>query len=357
MFPIAERMRSTLDFLREFCYPSDRSKIRRDPYWSARVQEEYNRMQNGMPKIDAISVEGHIEPIIEDSEEFVLIDIGSGFGKRFPLPLAKRTPKARIYIVDKLEADTIDEFLKLEKQINPDYKLFEMHTKPDKPENWMNSLLANNGYRNVVYIQKDMNPREPANLPELRYTTRGRRVFITGLKNPRLLSIATANEAIYQAAESCFITPSALELLTAEEAMMFFRGFTEEFAGENEIKKLFEMVHDENLRANVDEYGKTGFYPVSGTKTEKFDYNNDLERMIGISLKQIFALAIASKISPAFDLDVKLVNQNGFLSYNQPDHLIVARRGQPVKTSPHLRQEEFWWMSEGERRAWGIDHY
>ena len=343
MVSIDEKISQTVKFLRDYCgirTPSEADEFRRDaPLFSQKpssgtIEADYENLQKGLSVIEHGEIENYLDGLIEDSEDCVVIDIGSHFGIPYPLKASRRKPKTRFILVDRLTKERIHDRLKMEREtILPEYKIFENQAPEDDPTNWMNSLLAENGYENVRYLGKELAPNSV--LDEVGYSLAGKRIMVTGIKNPHLLSLATANIALHYNAEHCIITPSALELLKPEESGSFFKDFAGRFMTSEELKRFLNQAYDSRVRRTADENSNQRI-------PEKFDYEDGRQMKKAIVLKQMFALALTHKLSDRFDADLKLINHDGITqcSYNQPDHLIEGRKRKPVSREPRDQTEQ-----------------
>ncbi len=281
-----------------------------------RLQDDYRKMQS-FGVTTRTSVEREIFDLVQDSEEFVLIDIGSGH-RSYARRVSRERPNARVYLVDRLTGDQIKQELEFDIMHGKNNINFFKKTVPQQePEAWMNALLEANGYR-AKYIHRNMDHTKTPNIPELQRVANGRRVVVTGFRNPIMLPLATINEAISLSVERCYITHSALEQINPDEMFSLLSVFSY-MLSHDEMKKIANLIHDP--------------YSRTGNIGRKYDYSRVGHKEIGLSLKQIAILAFAERFV-SMPVDISLLDHRPDFEYNQPDHIISGHSAKRVAIDP-----------------------
>ncbi|MCK4589365.1 MAG: hypothetical protein KAT77_02910 [Nanoarchaeota archaeon] len=292
----------------------------------ALYERHYHHVQKGLSKI--AFYEFHKLPLkeIPDSEECVLIDIGSGMGRQKTRPVAKAKPNLRVYMIDRLERKKIEEPYNFKPGVSPEFAGEEFKVRvpiSDNIEETVNTLLEANGYKNLIYIHRDLKylEGEGTNLPELSQVTVGRRVFFTGYQNPDGLGNITIEEAIFHEAEKIYFNNTGLEKIRPDaNRFKLMKNYLQEDLNEEEIKRVIELMYDP--RALVDARGP-----------KKYDYKIPAQKQFAIVLKQLFALAQLDFLQKnGFETELFLVeweregrHYSGD-NYNEEDHNIIASR-------------------------------
>ncbi len=282
----------------------------------------YRTVQCGMGTIYELDFEKMPLSRIPNSEEFVLVDIGSAFGRRTSRRLAKEKPNVKVYMIDKLDDWFMERFRGMECHASrPDVAGYELKAiiEPYEPlEQWANETFRRNWYDNVVFIHRELKPLTDGqtNLGDIENYLRTRRAVFTGFKNPAGLGNITAAEAARHNAEMLLYNNSSLENIPPDSpkwsAMRRFLGDSMSTA---EIGKTISLVWD----------------PFYDTNSEKRKYDcckDEGQRMFTIALRQLFVLAQADFLqSHGMNPELHLNDhQSGHPDYNQPAHNIVARR-------------------------------
>lgn len=320
MGTIYERAEATADFLRSQYF---KPKTGSHPEPLGQISDDlvgYERLKCGSI-VDADSIWTYINSSIPDSEECVVIDVGSGIDRQM-LRIARQKPKTKFYLVDSLSKRDIEIEMESGWGLDGDSDFHDIPYLRD-PENWMNNLLRANSY-NAIYINQKLDPLNPnSNLNQLNYLTKDKTVAVFGLKNPGTLSLATINIANHHRADKCIITPSALELPAPEEMRPLIDGFLERFMTSGEIKKTLDLLHDSASRKEDDLY-KTSGKVLNPKRQEKYLYEIEEQKYLAVALKQLVAMALAYRLDWRLHPTIVLMSYSSITtaSYNRPDHLI-----------------------------------
>lgn len=339
---LTNRIEGTLDFLRTYCKLDEpiAKIVFEDPYYveafihplakvyphyrddpffympahnGDNVLNKYNAVQEGLAEKTEKEFFEMVAEEIPDSEEYVVVDIGSHLGINFTLPLSRKKPNLRIYMVDCFDRKGLEDETNYVPKI--DGKPLKKVPFSNDVGETVNLLLDENNYQNIKFVHKKLSVHVPerTDLPELEKILRTRKVVFLGKRNPALLSFATIFEGIYHDAIGIHYSPSALER-TQKSAIhsSFIRNLFS--LSDIEYKKYVELL--------LDPEGDL----VNGKF--KFDYNKKPQKRIGIMLKQLFVLVeINLLMNYGYDANLFLRNTSRIKSfYNNPDHLVMARR-------------------------------
>ena len=236
---------------------------------------------------------------VSDSDEFVLIDIGSHLGTRITLPFARARPKVRIYLVDTLTRDDIVG--------DRAYAMFSVRTpvSSDDIEGSVNRLLEENRYHNVRYVQKKLRFSSSLDLG-IEDEVKGKRIILTGFKNPRGLGNLTIEEAIRLEAERVYLNNSSLENIVPESKHFdWIRKYLSEYASKEEIDWLIGLFKDGEV---------------------KYNYKHGSKREFAVALKLLFVLAQKAKLEEnGFEVRVLLnIKKKRNNHFNQPDFNLIG---------------------------------
>lgn len=257
---------------------------------------------------------------IPDSEEYIVIDIGSSLARRTTRPIARKKPNVEFVLVDKIGRDKIeseDEYEWYENQGENEELRVRVPFRISEEET-INELLRANGYHNLTYYHKELIllPEGISNFEgELRNRLQRKRVIVSGYKSPVGLGNITLNEALFYRAERILLENNAMEKIPPNSKHFNrMREFLDGHLSGQEIEKVISLIHDP--------YYKTREYPNS-----KYRYEVPGQKMYAAVLKQLFNLT---------QLDI-LAN-NGYVSelyafefrgpgnYNQSDQAFQAYR-------------------------------
>ncbi len=285
----------------------------------SRIIDEYRSLQDGIVRVSPDTIYEPVSDTIQPSRaaDFIVFDIGSGLRSPYVFNLLKERPGVEVVKVDKLSRDDITGELEFEDEIIDRSKVVfhtQVNNRPeDSAENWVNRLLEANVYRAVNYAHVELSPRGKSRVPQYGYKARGKRVIVTGIKNPGLLALSTVDIANHYNADLCLITPSKLEGLTEEEMDYLLGSFGDRYLTRSGRKQFKALLQDP-------EKEKRG--------VEKFDFRNEVDRSIGIALKQVAVLALANRLVDSnFNVELGLIDYRSYnnrTSYNDPSHVIVG---------------------------------
>ncbi|MBT4541239.1 hypothetical protein HOC35_07035 [Candidatus Woesearchaeota archaeon] len=255
---------------------------------------------------------------IPDSEEFVLIDIGSHLGRRLTRPFAKKKPHVNVIMIDHLTTEEIERDTNYKAFPRNDIAGEEFYRKVEITndiEDTVNRLMDNNGYRNVKYIQKLLTYDDfSLDIDEI---TRTRKVFVTGFRNPRGLGNITTMVGINNNAEAIYLNNSALEKMDPNSRYLeLMKGYLIDLGmSENEVGNVVKLMHDPKHSIRTD-------------ATEKYNHKHEGERMFSSALRLLFVLSQAQLLEKAgYSIDIKENKMNlGYPNYNQPSHSLTAMK-------------------------------
>ena len=254
---------------------------------------------------------------IPDSEEYVLIDIGSKLGRRVTRPFAKQKPHVRVYMVDCLPKEKITDsdnfFVFPRNDIAGEELKVKVHVTDDL-EDSVNRLMQANGYQNITYIQKWVTETDyDLGIDDIAKT---RRVIVTGFLNPSGLGNTTTSVGIQYSAETIYFNNSALEFIdsTSERYRLMRTYLRNSGVSDPETDKLISLIFDP--KHSERELGS------------KYDKKDEGQRNFGNALKFLFVLAqvdLLEKSGYAIELFENKV-KFGYQNYNQPSHHVVAKK-------------------------------
>jgi hypothetical protein len=236
---------------------------------------------------------------IPDSDEYVLVDIGSHLGTRITLPFSRAKPKVQVYMVDCLTRKNIVS--------DRAYDIFSVRTpiSEEDIEGSVNRLLQENGYENVRYIQKKLRFGSSLDLG-VEDEIKGKRIVLTGFKNPKGLGNLTIEEAVRLEASRVYLNNSALENII------------------NPKSKHFDWMK-EYLSAHLSPFEIWKFIGLMGYGGRRYDYKDEGMRNFALALKLLFVLAQKDKLEKA-GYKVKIMRnvKNRDNHFNKPDYNLVA---------------------------------
>jgi hypothetical protein len=253
---------------------------------------------------------------LPDSDEYVLIDVGSELGRRVTLPFARAKPHVHVVMIDHLKRA----FLELPEHHGsaPDHpgarEAFSVRAAiTDDVQRSVNNHLSANGYFNVRYIQKKLSYEDHAlGIDKLLQT---RRVVVTGFKNPGGLGNITVALACAVDAEQVYVTNSALEHINpGSEHFALLRAYLSKYLSDDKLTKICQLMHDNNTFLDAG---------------EKYDYREDGEYYFSSVLKLLFALPQAAQLRQTGLISdvIRLRPNHGYREdYNRPGHGIIASR-------------------------------
>ncbi len=272
-----------------------------------------------LPSIDEGGLARLAQRELPDSAEYAVIDIGSGFARDTTRPLAAAKPSVRVYMVDRIEREWLDQ----------DWQYIELKYPGAGPPlrtrvpfsrdiaTTVNILFRVNGYTNITYVHKCLTPEDST--LGIEDELAGKRVVVTGYKNPKGLGNLTAALAIKLRAEALYLNNSALEKLPKDapafgpmRSLLRDRGLSAA-----EADGVCARISDPRFRPDRPDY-----WP----KPEKYEYSDPAQRQFGETLKLPFVLVQAQHLERNGYAVTVLQEPGERRSYNGPDHHLVARR-------------------------------
>ena len=257
---------------------------------------------------------------LPDSEEFVVVDVGSALGRQNTRVAARKRPNVRFYMVDKLGDWFMSRYKEMEKSY-PNMGINEPLQGLGEPdtgdlEGWVNRALQRNGYKNVTFLRREMKPMNGGtNLADIAPVLDTRRVIFTGYHNPVGLGNVTVAEAIRHRAERLFLNNSAMERIApGSEHWLPMKRYLSSDLRPAELDKLIGLIYDPDSDIDKEVY--------------RYDSNNKSQKMFMSVLKQPFALAQVDTLQKA-GMDVAMVVTAGpdeYITLNSPSQHIAARR-------------------------------
>ena len=251
---------------------------------------------------------------IPDSDEYVLIDVGSGLGRKNTRPFARERPHVRVFMVDSLTKEKVENSNNF--KAYPKNDLVGEEFKVRVPitgdvGNSVNELLEANGYPNITYIQKRLS-QHSLDLG-IEKVLESRRVVVTGYKNPIGLGNTTARLAVQTQAEMVYFNNSAVELIEpGSEHYGLLRAFLSPQMKREEIEKVVSLLYDPRDKKRKSDWD------------ERYDYDVEGERLFASALKLLFALA-QKDLLESNGYNVEIYQDNPRV-YNGPDHHIAAKK-------------------------------
>ncbi|RLI98112.1 MAG: hypothetical protein DRO99_01530 [Candidatus Aenigmatarchaeota archaeon] len=281
--------------------------------------DAYRSMQQGVQEIHNDVFESMLAECVPDSEEYVVIDIGSHLGRRVTLPFARKRPNVRVYMFDKLKPEDVDAGYNYRDSSDVGWEYFRTRVSPrDDVRSWVNELLDANGFGNVTYVHGELEWRNVgSNLDGISRVLASRRLVFTGYKNPKGLGNVTIAEATKHGAERLFLNNTALEKLPPDSPRWdMMRSFLEGDMSEAEIEAVIGRIWDP----------RHGSIPRNDVG--KYDYREPGQRMFATALKQLFILSQVDFLqNNGMDASLWIDRlPKGYGGYNSQDHDISAVR-------------------------------
>ncbi len=277
-------------------------------------KNEFNSIMGGIQKRTEKELRKMPLGDVQDSSEFVLIDTGSGpyLGRRTTRPFARLRPNVKVYMIDDLAPENLMDRENYKRYPRNDLAGEELSVRimpSGNVEDDANRLLEANGYHNVRYIQRRLiDPKGGTNLGDIESDIKGKRIVITGFRNPKELGTITLLEGIYHGAERIYMNNTAVERIQPDsggfDALKSYLNFD---LTDGEMKKLISLV-------NGNPRDKSGNY--------RYDTN---ERCFAVALKQLFSLSQA-EILENNGYDPGMAFDPSSHVYNQADQNFAAIR-------------------------------
>lgn len=250
---------------------------------------------------------------IPDSEEYMLIDVGSHLGRRVTRPFARSHPHVQVVMVDCLKRDdVIDDFNYQRFNHSHDAPLELKVAITDDIASSVNALLQANGYANVRYVNKQLTPADYD--IGIRSLTRSRRVVVTGFRNPKGLGAVTAAIAVREGAEKLYLNQSGIECIPPSSPSFDpLKKYLAPYFAPEEVAKIIALIHDPQHTDTL--------------HAEKYDRTDEGRRLFSAVLRLLFVLP-----------QKKMLEQNGYATtlfqearlgdvpYNQPAYHLRAYR-------------------------------
>ncbi len=248
---------------------------------------------------------------IPDSEEYVLIDVGSHLGGRVTRPFARSHPHVPVVMVDCLtRADVVDNFNYQRFTYAPDPPFDLKVAVTNDIASSVNALLQANGYTNVRYVHKQITLADyDLGIPSL---TRSRRVVVTGFRNPKGLGAVTAALAVREGAEKLYLNQSGIECVPPSSPSFGpLKKYLASYFAPEEVAKIIALIHDPQHTDTL--------------HAEKYDRTDEGRRLFSAVLRLLFVLP-----------QKKMLEQNGYTAtlfqearladvpYNQPAYHLHA---------------------------------
>ena len=301
MVSVTELGERTVGYLRKHVFSDGKEDyVQRNGVLVPSRLVDFGTTQEGLSTVDRSWVRDRVLNWVRNSEEYVVIDIAAGFGSGYEAELAKRFPKVQVFITDAFGEGGMEASRKQTSKFPKDMVFSTIPNIPD-PEQRMNAMLQENGYRNIRYIDRELIHGvngTGTQFPELEEITKCRHVIVTGICNPQDIALVTAREAAYHGAEQCYIVPTGLEYLDPSNAAEFFHGTNGMLSDEERIR-LFALN-----TANL------------------FTESEEQTRVV---LKQAFMIGLAQRLTPYFSPTIYRY-ENPRNSYNEPDHLVAGKQ-------------------------------
>ncbi|MBT3406855.1 hypothetical protein HN419_06895 [Candidatus Woesearchaeota archaeon] len=294
------------------------------PFWQLVDVDTHTQNFNATDSdLDRTDYEATMEDLINrvpDSEDTVIIDIGSHYGNIGGGYLAKEKPNSKVILVSKSEPDIIKVFPKYLFWVPPGTKpdrfrlLFdrgqEIVSNEADMETRVRKLYEANGINNIRFHEHalDLKDADRAKVPEFLKQYRGKRVYIFTHRIPRDIPFMVGNLYNAMHAQEAIISPTA-------------QGRTEPSSFSWEVIQKNMGLSDEQLTGLM-----LSTLDPNGGETERYQYDNagkyEGQKRVGVMIKLGMALALAKEIDGQVYRNTELKT----LGWNQMDHYIKARR-------------------------------
>jgi hypothetical protein len=257
---------------------------------------------------------------IPDSEQSVVIEMGSHYGINLGGTIAAFRPKAKVILIDKGWEDRpeacfdfmFEEFPAESREYFGNVLRFTKESPQDRSfenepnlERRVNKLYHSNDIHNIEFRQVELTP---GNINSVLGDVRGKNVYIVGQRVPGKLIFTTIKAYRELNAKHMNISLVAIEKISRDHPTW---GVVQRNLGlsSGELEGFFKSCHDPEALRRPD------------VPSKKYDYEKPGQTRIGKMIKLAFAAALAREVNGR----VLINSDTAFVrNYNQEDHYIEA---------------------------------
>ncbi len=287
------------------------------PYWDDVTREfhknEFDSIDSKLRRTSYDDVQEQATRDIPDSNNTVIIELGSAYGNKGAGYLAQFKPNARVILISKgWKEDNPPRFLFIEPP-KPMHRLVfkqgqDLLNEPDL-EKRTNALYKLNGINNVTFYEHELTLDEASeNLPFFLRDLKGKEIYLFGHHLPGVLPFLMGKLYDTLNARYMCVSPTAQEKVEPDQ-----------FSWEIIQKNL--GLNDEELEGLITSTFDPKAKAVKGSFSDKYDYENPAQKRIGLMIKLGVALALAKEINGAV-----LRNEINPFGYNKIDYYVEAKR-------------------------------
>lgn len=260
-----------LDFNSSPQYPRKLGKHILDSNSNRIFYEDYTPLM--MKPIFQRDFEESIFHEIDDRDDYVLIDVGSGFGAGVIRTFALLKPNVQVIMIDNMSRETLEKQIEIDKLQFGDGFRIKREIGNDLAD-FITSTYADNKLGNVRYVQHDLT-YENIGMHVLDMV-KGKKVFVTNFWSPKGFGNLATRFAVESNAERLYMTQNGLEAISpgASHFRMLNAFLHKSGLTDYEISKIQRLMYDKR------EKGK-----------DKYDFKDKYEKMFGTALKLLFVAA------------------------------------------------------------------
>lgn len=242
---------------------------------------------------------------LPNASNYLLVDIGSHIGSRITLEIAKRKPNLNVILVDNLDPRTLEKE-RVFRDILHEHPTPHLLFSEEDPVKFVNLLLQqttpNVTYRNKLLTLDDYEILAPKDIA-------GRKIIVSGLKNPKGLGNITLKIGVSYKAEQIYLNNSGINNIAKDSPHY---SLMKDYLSRNGVKKeqvnkIITLLHDPNMW--------------------KYYYDHEHHSIFAKTLKSLFALAQKDFLEQqgyTVQLFAKRIRDGG--NYNNPDHHLIATK-------------------------------
>jgi hypothetical protein len=210
---------------------------------------------------------------IDNIDNYVLVDIGSGFGAGVIRTFAMLKPDVHVIMLDNMSKETLEKQIKIDMlQYGDGFRI--KREIGDDISAFINDTYQDNKLGNVTYVQHDLTYENPGN--QVLDMVRGKKVFVTNFMSPKGLGNLAARFAIESNAERLYMTQNGLETISP---------------GTNHFRILNSLLHSSGMTDYEISKIQRLMYDNREKGKDKYDFRDKYEKMFGTALKLLFVVA------------------------------------------------------------------
>jgi len=254
-------------------------------FLSPALSRWYSTIDNALAPMNHKEMMDRARAMISNSNNSVIIDLGSEIGDNLGGLLGKEKPRAQVILINKpWKIDNKPDYLFTDYGRGMERVIFKHGRDKFDPNDMVettNMLYRENGYHNVKLIGHEMKIEE--GVPTFLNSVRGRDIYIFGRRAP--VNLPLISTILYNKlnAKYVFVSATALEKIPLDNPIWDIVGKNLPLK-ETELAMLKTAVNDPKVKAGSREVSK------------KYDYEKPEQKMAGIMLKLALVLSLAKEI-------------------------------------------------------------